>query len=271
MRASKIVRFIVTHSVREPQKRTATDATVRYGVTTILVVTLLASGIYYQQVVAPQQTALAGRENLRRLGVTLEEKSGLVIASLPKETTDDIFSKAVQDLAEIMAPPEPNNKLVLRLTNSSVTDLAPLEKLTNLQWLYLDRTQVSNLAPLEKLTNLQWLSFARTQVSNLASLEKLTNLHTLYLDGTQVSNLVPLEKLTNLRSLNLNATQVSNLAPLEKLNNLEQLDLSRLKNLRPEQLKAMESLQSLIVDASRVQEFERTLNRRGLVIRSSHF
>jgi len=221
------VRFIVTHSVREPQKRTATDATVRYGVTTILVVTLLASGIYYQQVVAPQQTALAGRENLRRLGVTLEEKSGLVIASLPKETTDDIFSKAVQDLAEIMAPPEPNNKLVLRLTNSSVTDLAPLEKLTNLQWLYLDRTQVSNLAPLEKLTNL--------------------------------------------RSLYLNATQVSNLAPLGKLNNLEQLDLSRLKNLRPEQLKAMESLQSLIVDASRVQEFERTLNRRGLVIRSSHF
>ena len=221
------MRFIVTHSVREPQKRTATDATVRYGVTTILVVTLLASGIYYQQVVAPQQTALAGRENLRRLGVTLEEKSGLVIASLPKETTDDIFSKAVQDLAEIMAPPEPNNKLVLRLTNSSVTDLAPLEKLTNLQWLYLDRTQVSNLAPLEKLTNL--------------------------------------------RSLYLNATQVSNLAPLGKLNNLEQLDLSRLKNLRPEQLKAMESLQSLIVDASRVQEFERTLNRRGLVIRSSHF
>jgi hypothetical protein len=43
-----------------------------------------------------------------------------------------------------------------------------------------------------------------------------------------------------------------------------------LKNLRPEQLKAMQSLQSLVVDASRVQEFERTLNRRGLVIRSSY-
>ena len=265
------MRFIVTHSVRETQTRTATDATVRYGVTTILVVTLLASGIYYQQVVAPQQAVLAGRENLRRLGVTLEDKSGLVIASFPKESTDAILSKALKNLAEIMAPSEPNNRLVLRLTNSSVTDLASLEKLTNLQWLYLDRTQVSNLAPLEKLTNLQWLSLTGTQVSNLAPLEKLTNLHTLYLDGTHVSNLAPLEKLTNLQTLSLTATQVSNLAPLEKLNNLKQLDLSRLKNVRLEQLKAMQSLQSLVVDASRVQEFERTINRRGLVIRSSRF
>jgi general secretion pathway protein A len=70
-----------------------------YGVTTVLVVTLIGSGIYYQQVVAPQQAAPAGRENLRSLGVTLEEKSGLVIASFPERSTDAILSKAVQDLA----------------------------------------------------------------------------------------------------------------------------------------------------------------------------
>jgi general secretion pathway protein A len=114
-----------------------------YGVTTVLVVTLLGSGIYYQQVFAPQQAALAGRENLRSLGVTLEEKSGLVIASFPERSTDAILSEAVQDLAEITAPPGRNNWLVLRLRNSSVTDLAPLEKLTNLQSLSLDATQVS--------------------------------------------------------------------------------------------------------------------------------
>jgi Leucine-rich repeat (LRR) protein len=84
-----------------------------------------------------------------------------------------------------------------------------------------------------------------------------------------VSNLVPLEKLTDLQSLSLDATQVSNLVPLEKLTNLRFLDLSRMKNLRPEQLKAMQSLQLLVVDASRVQEFERSLNRPGLVIRPS--
>jgi general secretion pathway protein A len=196
-----------------------------YGVTTVLLVTLLGSGIYYQQVVAPQKAALAGRENLRSLGVTLQEKSGLVIASFPERSTDAILSEAVQDLAEITASPGRNNWLVLRLRNSSVTDLAPLEKLTNLHSLSLDATQVSNLMPLEKLTNLQWLS----------------------LDATQVSNLMPLEKLTNLRFL----------------------DLSRMKNLRPEQLKAMQSLQLLVVDASRVQEFERSLNRPGLVIRPS--
>jgi hypothetical protein len=180
-----------------------------YGDTTVLVVTLLGSGIYYQQVVAPQQAALAGRENLRSLGVTLEEKSGLVIASFPERSTDAILSEAVQDLAEITAPPGRNNWLVLRLRNSSVTDLAPLEKLTNLQSLSLDATQVSNLMPLEKLTNLQSLSLDATQVSNLMPLEKLTNLQSLSLDATQVSNLMPLEKLTNLQWLSLDATQVS--------------------------------------------------------------
>ena len=115
----------------------------------------------------------------------------------------------------------------LSLNNTQVSDVGPLEKLTNLTQLSLRNTQVSDVKPLEKLTNLTELDLMNTQVSNVKPLEKLTNLTKLDLMNTQVSDVKPLEKLTNLTWLDLYDTRVSNVKPLEKLTNLTTLNLRK--------------------------------------------
>src|SRR5262249_36967337 len=174
--------------------------------TTLLVLGLLGGGIYYQQRVAPQQTVTAARDNLVRLGLTLSEEPGRgLVITFPKNATDANLREVLPELSVLIEHSQ--SGLVLVLNDTSVTDLALLEKLTNLHLLSLHGTHVSKIAPIEKLTNLQWLSLSGTQVSNIAPIEKLTNLQWLSLSGTQVSNIAPIEKLTNLQWLSLSGTQ----------------------------------------------------------------
>ena len=133
----------------------------------------------------------------------------------------------------------------LSLSSTQVSDLKPLQSLTNLQSLDLRNTQVSDLKPLQSLTNLQSLDLSSTQVSDLKPLQSLTNLQSLYLMNTQVSDLKPLQSLTNLQSLYLMNTQVSDLKPLQSLTNLQSLDLrnTQVSDLKP--LQSLTNLQSL--------------------------
>jgi internalin A len=58
----------------------------------------------------------------------------------------------------------------LSLNGPELSDLAPLQSLTNLQTLDCSLTLVSDLAPLQSLTKLQVLSCAFTEVSDLGPL-----------------------------------------------------------------------------------------------------
>ncbi len=107
-----------------------------------------------------------------------------------------------------------------------VTDIAPLARLTSLQWLRLRGTPVTDLLPLARLTNLQTLDIDGTGVTDLAPLVRLTNLQWLYLDATRVTDLTPLAGLTNLQLLGLAYTRVTDLTPLARLMNLQDLDLT---------------------------------------------
>lgn len=64
------------------------------------------------------------------------------------------------------------DNLKLKITGQQVTDLSPLEGLTNLRFLDLTKTQVSDLSPLEGLTKLKWLDIRHTQVTE-AEVQKL--------------------------------------------------------------------------------------------------
>ena len=132
------------------------------------------------------------------------------------------LKKDAQDLTE-------NDYITLKklvLSGIKISNLAPLEKLTNLSVLELNRTQVSNLAPLENLTKLSELNLAGTQVSDLTPLANLTNLSELILTNTPVSDLTPLANLTNLSVLYLVGTPVLDLRPLTTLKNLSALILN---------------------------------------------
>ena len=86
-----------------------------------------------------------------------------------------------------------------------ITDPTGLEHAHNLKWLSLsgNSNEVSNLSPLEGLTQLRWLYLNGNNVSDLSALAGLTNLTVLELGGNKVADVSPLVGLTNLARLDL--------------------------------------------------------------------
>src|SRR4028119_1878919 len=100
-----------------------------------------------------------------------------------------------------------NHKLLtlteLFLYSNKISDLKPLQSLTNLNRLSLHNNQISDLKPLQSLTNLNWLTLGHNQISDLKPLQSLTNLTKLSLPNNQISDIKPLESLTSLSALEL--------------------------------------------------------------------
>ena len=102
-----------------------------------------------------------------------------------------------------------------------------LEKLTNLVELFYTNYQISDISALEKLTNLRLLWFSGTKISDISALEKLTNLETLvFTSGGRIIDISALERLTNLQRLWIHRNQIRDVSPLAKLTNLEELQLN---------------------------------------------
>jgi internalin A len=53
--------------------------------------------------------------------------------------------------------------------------------------LYLDKNQISDIKPLESLTNLTVLYLDKNQISDIKPLESLTKLTVLYLSGNPIA------------------------------------------------------------------------------------
>ena len=103
----------------------------------------------------------------------------------------------------------------LNLNKNQISDITPLQALTNLTWLYLYKNQISDLTALQSLTNLTELNLGDNQISDLTPLQSLTNLTSLSLYNNQISDITPLQSLTNLTSLSLGDNQISDLTPLQ--------------------------------------------------------
>ncbi|WP_445173767.1 leucine-rich repeat domain-containing protein [Microcoleus sp.] len=86
--------------------------------------------------------------------------------------------------------------------------------------------QISDITPLQFLTNLTELDLRDNQISDITSLQFLTNLTELDLHNNQISDITPLQSLTNLKKLDLRDNQISDHTPLLSLTNLTELKLS---------------------------------------------
>jgi hypothetical protein len=115
----------------------------------------------------------------------------------------------------------PGQVISIDLRDTKVSDISPLQGLTQLQSLNLRDTKVSDISPLQGLTQLQKLFLSGARVSDISPLQGLTQLQDLDLRGTQVSDISPLRGLTQLRKLYLNGTQVSDISPLRGLTQLQ--------------------------------------------------
>jgi len=113
----------------------------------------------------------------------------------------------------------------LDLDGTKVSNLVPIQRLTNLAHLFLSDTQITDLTPLQGLTGLHTLFLANTQITDLGPLKQLTALQTLFFNGTQVADLAALHNLTDLKELYLGNTRITDLAPVENFSKLQVLYL----------------------------------------------
>lgn len=75
-------------------------------------------------------------------------------------------------------------------SNSALTSLAPVSKLTRLEKLYIGDTSIVDLSPLKELWNLKVFNADDTQISDISPLINSRRLHTLILTSTKVDNRV---------------------------------------------------------------------------------
>jgi len=107
-----------------------------------------------------------------------------------------------------------------------LTDLRPLQSLTQLRELDLSDNHIADLSPLAALPHLQTLNLSFNQISDLQPLSNLTQLQRLDLSLNQIADVRSLQTLTNLVELNLSHNQIQDLAPLGTLHRLNHLQLS---------------------------------------------
>ncbi|WP_293332582.1 leucine-rich repeat domain-containing protein [Microcoleus sp. CAWBG58] len=142
----------------------------------------------------------------------------------------------------------------LNLSDNQISDITPLQSLTNLTILNLSDNQISDITPLQSLTNLKELIFHKNQISDITPLQSLTNLTDLYLGSNQISDITPLQSLTNLISLFLNYNQISDIKPLQSLANLTYLYLytNQISDITP--LQSLTNLTKLILGGNQISD-----------------
>jgi internalin A len=121
--------------------------------------------------------------------------------------------EALLEYAETTECDAANQKLssfiFLSLENNKISDIKPLESLTNLSVLNLGNNQISDIKPLKSLTNLNVLFLENNSISDIKPLESLTNLTVLWLENNSISDIKPLASLTNLTELWLGGNPIA--------------------------------------------------------------
>jgi internalin A len=123
--------------------------------------------------------------------------------------------------------PEAKRTVEVLLERAETTECdAADQELSSLRGLGFINDQISDIKPLESLTNLTYLDLGDNQISDIKPLQSLINLTELSLHNNKISDIKPLQSLTSLTYLNLNNNRISDIKPLESLTKLTELIVS---------------------------------------------
>jgi internalin A len=124
---------------------------------------------------------------------------------------------------------------------NNISNISPIENLTNLKVLYLPNNPVNNLTPLSNLINLTELCLFKNQIQDddLRMLSNLTNLNMLFIDNNNLKNVSALGNLTQIEFLTIHSNQIEDLSFITNYKNINHLllhwnninDISPLANL----------------------------------------
>src|SRR4028119_801300 len=120
--------------------------------------------------------------------------SGNGLSAKAAETRSGNMRRTFADWCRQKADLSPQAKrtveVLLKKAETTECDAAN-QKLLTLTALYLVGNQISDIKPLESLTNLTWLSLDNNSISDIKPLESLTNLTGLVLSNNSISDIKP--------------------------------------------------------------------------------
>jgi hypothetical protein len=167
--------------------------------------------------------------------IHIDNDSLLVIVpdTILKETYDTVMAgknNSLRMLKEISA------RETLEIPgNMSVTDLYPIDQLTELRTLNIANTLIRDLFPARNLTRLVALNISGTNISDLEPIRYNSKIKELYIDSTSVRSLEPIQQFKSLEVLHLSNSSVDSLFYIRGLDSLKdlRLDNTRVSDLSP--------------------------------------
>ncbi|MEI6173738.1 MAG: leucine-rich repeat domain-containing protein [Bacteroidota bacterium] len=163
---------------------------------------------------------------------------------------------------------EPLSKLsdlkVVNLSGTPVIDLMPLRNLNKLEILDISNTGISLLDPLRYCLLISQLRMKGTPVSDISIIPTFQLLSVLDISGTKVTSLEPLRDMTTIIDLRINHTNINDLGPVSSLTKLEILNISVTPVDKLDALKDLSDLHILIADSTGISSLAPLTNLAGL-------
>jgi len=135
-----------------------------------------------------------------------------------------------------------------------ITQLAPLNKLTELHTLNISGTLVNDLYPIRNLVDLQDLNISNSQVNNLDALIYSMALQNINLSNTSIYSLEAIRNLIHLRLIDISNTHIDDIYPLAGLINLSDIKMQSTMVTDLEPLAKLYSLNYLSIDNSPISD-----------------
>jgi Leucine-rich repeat (LRR) protein len=140
--------------------------------------------------------------------------------------------------------------------STTLTDLRPLSKLTDLRSLNVSGLPIEDIVPLRNLTKLEVLNVSNTRISDLSPLRYSTNLKEIDCSGTLIGNLEPVRFFINLERLYCHSLPLSDLSPVSQLANLKDLRFQDTPVATLEPLRNVRSLEFLRFSFTQVSSLQ---------------
>ena len=178
-----------------------------------------------------------------RIENALLKSAGATITEADMATITNLTTGAGHDIRELTGLEYAVNLKELRFLRSGyptqaqlnarprwdADDLAPISKLTKLEWLEFQGIVIFDMTPIVNLTNLKALSFNFTYgITRIPDLSNLTELVHLRLTTNRITDISGISGLSNLRQLKLDGNP--NLSDITPLTTLRTLEILRLDN-----------------------------------------
>ncbi|MEO2075121.1 MAG: leucine-rich repeat domain-containing protein [Bacillus sp. (in: firmicutes)] len=145
----------------------------------------------------------------KQLGIADRELSEADVASLVHLDAQGLGIGSLEGLQHAV------NLQFLALDHNNITDVTPLQGLTQLTDLYLNDNQLETVAPLAGLTNVEALTLDNNRLTDLSPVSSLTKLQLLSFNINKVTSLASLAGMTNLITLSMDSNAFKDLTPLK--------------------------------------------------------